>query len=250
VRAGSRYERGEDGYPGGGVLAGVGFLVAQGLQGSFSVVPPIFSSSADHALRYGRRGFRQRLGHRQIAEPLVVGGHDEPRGVLGGASAEGGLVGVGVGAPQLALVPVARRQFPELLRRLLAGEQALFLLVLRDVQVELHHDHAGVVQQLLEGVDVGVALLPDRLGHVPVDPDHEHVLVVRPVEERHPAPLRRDGVDPPQEIVGELALGRHLERGDVHADRVHGPGDRFERAVLADVSRPCRTTRTAFCPAP
>src|ERR671929_28165 len=71
---------------------------------------------------------------------------------------------------------------------------------------------AGGGQAGLEGVDVLVARAPDLLGNEAVHADDEHVLVVRAVEDGDPAGGRRDLVDPPQEVVGELILAGLLER--------------------------------------
>ena len=52
------------------------------------------------------------------------------------------------------------------------------------------------------------------------DPDHQHVLVVAPVEDDHLAVAGNLGVDPPQVVVGQLVGGRFLERRHPDAGRV------------------------------
>ena len=120
-----------------------------------------------------------------------------------------------------------------LLRVVEAHLEARALLVAADVQVELH-DAGGVGGEMrLEGVDALVSVLPDLLGHELLDPDHEHVLVVRPVEDTDAALAGSRGVHSPQEVVAQLLLGRHPESGHARALRVEGGHHLADQAVLA-----------------
>src|SRR5713101_3194900 len=75
-------------------------------------------------------------------EPLVVGGHDVPRGVPGRGGADQLLVGLHVVVPELTLLDVVGRELPVLLRSLESLEETLPLLLPRDVEKELADDDA------------------------------------------------------------------------------------------------------------
>ena len=66
-----------------------------------------------------------------------------------------------------------------------------------------------------------------------MDPDHQHLLVVRAVEDADPAALGQGPRVPPEEVVVEL-LGRGLlEAEDLAALRVDARHHVLDRAVLA-----------------
>jgi hypothetical protein len=98
-------------------------------------------------------------------------------------------------------------------------------------------------QVALEPRDVLQALLPDVTGHqVPrhllaleqflVHPDHEHLLVVRPVVDPDAAPFRNAPLVTPQEVMVELFRGRLLEGVHLAPLRVHAGHDVADGAVL------------------
>ena len=101
-------------------------------------------------------------GDEGLGEPLVVGGDDVPRrpGRRGGG--ERGLEGGHVLVPERPLGDVGRVELPLLAGRVEPGEEALLLLLLRDVEEELHDLRPVPVEVALEGVDVLVAFLPQR----------------------------------------------------------------------------------------
>ena len=135
--------------------------------------------------------------------------------------------------PLLAGVEVAEPELPVLVRLLEARLEPPLLLVLRDVQQHLDDRGALVGEQLLEHVDVVVALLPPLLGHEAEHPHRDDVLVVAPVEHRDLAVLRDVGVHPPEVVARQLGLGGRLERRDPQTGRVHGAEDVLHRAALA-----------------
>jgi hypothetical protein len=55
-----------------------------------------------------------------------------------------------------------------------------------------------------------------------VDSRDEHVLIVRPVEDRDFAPPQRVRVDAPREVVCEFCRARLLEPDDIRALRIKG----------------------------
>ena len=78
-----------------------------------------------------------RRGHDQAREPLVVGGHDVPRRVRRAVCADRVLVGRHVVVPVRALAHVAGRELPVLLGLVEPLQEALLLLLARDVEEEL-----------------------------------------------------------------------------------------------------------------
>ena len=57
-------------------------------------------------------GFYEEAGDGHVAEPLVVGGDEEPRGAPGAGALEDVLVGDHVVRPELALLEVGEGKFP------------------------------------------------------------------------------------------------------------------------------------------
>ncbi len=78
-----------------------------------------------------------------------------------------------------------------------------------------------------------VARLPDLLRDQLFDAHDQHVLIVRAIENADESALWRVVVDAPQEIVGQLFLGRHAEAEHVAALRVKAVHHVADRAVLA-----------------
>ena len=147
---------------------------------------------------------------------LVVRRHHVPWRPGAGGSRESFLVGGHVVVPVTALGQVGGRELPVLRRVVQAVEEPPLLLLLGDVQEDLHDPGAAAVEVALEGVDVRIALLPQRLGRLfgrdgpssgqelRVHPDDEYLLVVGAVENADPAAFGERLGGPPQEVVAEL----------------------------------------------
>ena len=88
-------------------------------------------------------------------------------------------------------------------------------------------------QDLLKGVDLVVALRPDRFGDQVVDPHDQNILVLRAVEDADLALARGFLMDPPEEIVRQLVFAGRLEGNDLAALRVQGAGDVPDRPVFS-----------------
>lgn len=177
----------------------------------------------------------------------MVGRDDVPRSPLG----RGVLEHLGerrrVGVPLSAGDHVGVRHLPVLRRVLASLQEVLALLLLGHVEEQLD-DHGALLGQVpLPVVDLAVTLLPRVLrtchpGHRPhglgVDPGLQHVLVVRPVEDRDLAQLGQHLVVAPQVVVAALDRRRGTEAVDVDAFRVHPRQHGSDRGVLA-----CRVDR-------
>src|SRR5208283_3151412 len=180
----------------------------------------------------------------EAGEPLVVGGHDEPRRVLRSGRSDGLIVRAHVVVPVAAFAHVGSGEFPVLLRLVEALHEALLLLLAGQVEVELEDDHALPGEIVLEPRDVGEPLVPDsladklwrqllRLEQLLVDAHHEHFLVVRAIEDGDAPALRSLHGVSPKEIVRQLLLGGLLERKDVTALRIDARQDVLDRAILS-----------------
>ena len=88
-------------------------------------------------------------------------------------------------------------------------------------------------EQPLEIVDEIVPLLPHLLRDELVHAHHQHIFVMRAVEDADVTEFGRALVDAPQEIVGELLFRRLLESGDAAALGIHAFDDVPADAVLA-----------------
>ena len=103
-----------------------------------------------------------------------------------------------------------------------AFEEAVFLLLFRDVQEEFAYDHPVARQVVFEIADVFVALLPEVLSEeharellffdeLRMHTDHEHFLVVRTVEYADAAAVGQDLHAAPEVVVVEVLAGWGFE---------------------------------------
>ena len=147
----------------------------------------------------------------------------------------------------LALGDVGFVELPVLFRAVDAAEEALFLLVLGDVEEELGDADAVGVAVGLEVADVFVAFV-EELFHVlggflgqalvvdddvGVDLADEDLLVVGAIEDADATAGGQALVGPPHEVVVELVLGGLFEAVDVNAVGVHAAEDVLDGAVFA-----------------
>ena len=108
-------------------------------------------------------------GDGEVAIPLVVGGDDEPRGMLAAGGGEDVVVGIHVPGPELALVNVGVGELPVFFRVVDAGLEAAGLFVAGDVEIELEDEDVVVGEEALELVDVFEAAVGDVAGDELVD---------------------------------------------------------------------------------
>ena len=125
-----------------------------------------------------------------------------------------------------------------------ALEEALLLLVLRDMQEEFQDHRAIAGQMSFEVVDVIIALLPERfaafarrqlltLVQLGVHLHHQHLFIIRAVEDADPPALGEGLHVAPEKVVIEFFIGRFLEAEDLTPLRIHPGHDMLDGAVLA-----------------
>ena len=146
--------------------------------------------------------------------------------------------------PVPSLTGITGGELPVLLGLIDASEEALTLLLSRQVQEQLDDMEALVDKVALPIVDLAVAALPDvalargrrqllAVEDLIVDTDDEHFLVVGAVEDADLAASRKASCGTPEVVVVEL-LGRGLlERVDAHALRIDAAHHVPDGAVLA-----------------
>ena len=180
----------------------------------------------------------------EAREPLVVGGDHVPGRPLGARRREHLGERLLVVVPVAALLDVRGRELPVVVGQVDAPQEADALLLLGEVEEQLHDGEPVVGEVALPVVDVAVALLPDVpparlpgqllvLEDLGVHAHHEDLLVVGAVEDADLAAARQVGGEAPQVVVVELQ-GRGRLVG-VHGDalRVHAAHDVADGAVLA-----------------
>src|SRR5208337_4575949 len=113
-----------------------------------------------------------------------------------------------------------------------ALSEARELFFLADMEEEFQDCRSVFGEQGLEVANAlvagGAGSLVDNL----VDPRHQHVLVMRTVEDRDLAMPRGMRMDAPKEVMGKFGGGGLLEAGDARALRIEGAEDVIDRAVL------------------
>jgi hypothetical protein len=172
-------------------------------------------------------------GDGEVAIPLVVGGDDEPRGMLAAGGREDVVVGVHVARPELALVNVSVGQLPVFFLVVDAGLEATGLFVARDVEIELEDEDVVVGEKALELVNVFEAAVGNIAGDELVDARREDVLVVRAVEDADHSTRWHLGVGAPEKVVAGFEWGGHLEGSDIAALGINSREDVADGAVLA-----------------
>ena len=117
-----------------------------------------------------------------------------------------------------------------------------------DVEKELEDDRAVGGEHAFPIVDLVVAGAPGLLGHQVVHAHHQHVFVMRAVEDCDLAHPRGLLVAPPQKVVREFLGRRHLEASDVHRLGVGGLEDPADGAVLARSVHPLQHDEKRLLP--
>src|SRR5207248_3249570 len=113
-----------------------------------------------------------------------------PRRILSAGPRKRLLVGLHVLWPQRAIGVIGLADLPLALRILETLPEAVELLVLADVQEDLDDVCPAVDQVVFEIADPTVTLRPDAFGYEVVHTHHQHVLVMRAIEDDHFPPRR------------------------------------------------------------
>ncbi len=154
--------------------------------------------------------------------------------MFGRAARQGRLEGLDVVVPFFALGIVAGADLP-LVRRIVEPRlEALELFFFGDVEKEFQNGRLVLDgEELFPFVDEIIARLPHLFWRELMHAHDEHVFVMRAIEDRNVAALRRMRMDAPQKVVRLFFGSRLLEPGHLHALRVHGADDMPAGAVLA-----------------
>src|SRR4051794_3511745 len=175
----------------------------------------------------------QALEHGDPRVALLFGGHQVPgRQLVVGAGEHllGGAVVVAVAGP---VAPILLRQLPALERVVLAAAEPGQLLLVADVQPELHQDASLDHQGTFESDDHLVGAPPLLLGGESLDPLDEHAAVPAAVEDAHPAETGHGAVEAPQEVVALLVVARRAVRRHRVVPWVEVLHDALDRSALA-----------------
>ena len=143
-----------------------------------------------------------------------------------------------------ALLDVVRVELPVLLRVVDPPEEASALLLLRKVEEQLHDGEAVLDEETFPVVDLAIAALEHAVGargrrellvleDLRMNPDDEHFLVMRAVEDPDLAARRQLLRVAPEVVVIELFGGRLSEPLDDDALRIDAAHHMPDRAVLA-----------------
>ena len=106
------------------------------------------------------------------------------------------------------------------------------MLIFADVEVELENDSGRIRQQSLESVDVLITRAPDLLWHEFMDSHHQHILIMRAVEDFDVSCRGCLGVYAPEEIVGEFFFRRDFKRSYRAALRVQRTRHLADRTIF------------------
>src|SRR3954464_3986939 len=197
-------------------------------------------------------------GHRDPQEPLVVRGDDVPGRVLRARPAQHLRERLLVLLPVAALLDVVRVELPVLLGVVDPPQEAPPLLLFGEVEEDLHHRKAVFDERSLPVVDLPVPALPDRSGarergqllaleQLGMHADHEHVFVVRAVEDRDLPPCGQLQAVPPEKVVVELLRGGRPKTMHDDALRVDAAHDVPDGAVLAAGIECLKRNQQAVC---
>ena len=103
--------------------------------------------------------------------------------------------------PEFTLLQIAFGKFPALMRFVETGLQTFLLFVFVDVQIELEDRGAFIDQQLLELLNMIVAIAPNHFRRQFVYTHDQDIFVMATVEDHHFTFAGRPLVDAPEKIV-------------------------------------------------
>src|SRR5207249_3595567 len=133
------------------------------------------------------------------------------------------LVRLHIAVPELSLRHIRQAELPVLVRIINAVEKTLPLLFLRNVEEEFHDACAISMEMAFQIHDRAVPVSPDRLlienfcrkplaeQDFRMHADDQHFLVIGPVENPNPTPLRQALGGAPEQIMLEFRRARMLE---------------------------------------
>ena len=169
----------------------------------------------------------------QVSEPIVIGRDDIPRSEIRARLFQGCFKGFDVVWPKVSLMQIVDTELPPLCWVLETILQTFLLLLLADVQEELHDNGAVFGQQLLKVIDVLVALFPHVRGDELVNALHQDRFVVASIEDHHLTLARYLLVRAPKKVTVLLIWGGDLEACHPRALRVDALEDPSDGAILA-----------------
>src|SRR5215471_2444980 len=184
------------------------------------------------------------LGEHEPCEPFVVRGYNVPGRVFRGSIANHVFVSILVVVPALALVYVARREFPVLLRLVQTRQKTFLLLFFGDVEEKLANDGSVTGQVFLKRSDVVKSFFPYVLGHerfgnslvlqqIGMDAHDQHFFIIRAVENADMAALRKTHGGSPEKIVLQFLERWLLEGKYLTALRIDSRHNVLDGAVLS-----------------
>ena len=155
------------------------------------------------------------------------------------------LVGLHVVFPVFPLVNVGGAELPVLVRLIDAREESLSLLLVREMQKDLHDPRAVAMKVLLHVHDGAIPLLPDVLlvaqllgkplaaENLRMHSNDQHFLVIGTVEDADPAALGKAACRAPEKIMLQLFGAGLFEAEDLAALRIDAGHDVPDGAVFA-----------------
>ena len=175
----------------------------------------------------------QGLRDRQVAIPGVGALHDDPRRVARARAEQRVLRDLPELVVQIEMLPVLRRHAPPRVLGLLQRPQALFLLLLGEVEPELQDQRALVGEHPLEPDDLLQLLVELPLIDIPVRAVEDRPRVPRAEEDPELALGRKRLPVPPVRRLLRLLAGGHAHRPRRDVARVHPRVQQVDRLALA-----------------
>ena len=153
------------------------------------------------------------MGYNQPSILFVVGGNDIPGGATGACRSEASLIGLHVVLPQFSLGNVRSTEFPVLFRFVDACQEALSLLLLREVKKEFDDAGSIAMEVFLQIHDRTIPVVPDLLvvmrrvrdrfaaENLGVHAEDQHLLVIGPIENADLPAFRQIARGAPQKVM-------------------------------------------------
>ena len=183
------------------------------------------------------------LREHEACKPFVVGRHNVPWRAFRGGVTNHVFVGVLVVVPAPSLLYVPGGEFPVFLGLFQARKKAFLLFLLREMEEEFANHGAVPRHVLLKASNVLEAFVPQVLRNelvwnslvlqqLRMDPDDEHLFVIRPIEDTDVTTLRQTHGRAPEKIVLQLLRRRLLEGVHLATLRIDARHNVLDRAVL------------------
>jgi len=197
-------------------------------------------------------------GNYQAGILLVVGWNDVPRRVVGARPIHAVFISLHVMVPIPSLVNVCKAELPVLFRFLNSFEKTFSLFVFRKVEEKLNNPRSIAIKVSLQIHDGAITVLPEsflaeQLLRQPLaaenrwmNPNDQHFLVIRTIEDPDPSAFRKTARGTPEKIMLQFFSARLFEAENLAAFWIYSGHNVPDGAILAGRVHPLENQKQSI----